>query len=92
MANELALALAALNRALQHRPQKDGTDFATASMHLAALRDQMIARGDKGARLEQVNAVLSVVMGGHFPLGKIPWPSVQAAHDMLARLAAPPPA
>ena len=79
-------ALAALDRALTHRPEKDGSDFSHASMHLAALRDAMIARGERGTDLAQVNAIISVVVGAHFPLGKIPWGTVQAARDALARL------
>jgi hypothetical protein len=37
-------------------------------------------------RLALINAVLSIVVGGHFPLGGIPWPQIEKARDVLASL------
>ena len=34
-----------------------------------------------------INSVLSVVIGGHFPLGGIPWPQIEKAREVLAGLA-----
>ncbi len=71
-------ALAALDAALARRPNKDGHDFAQAATCLAAFRDQLIAR---------LNGIISVVVGAHFPLDKIPWPGMEAARHALAELA-----
>ncbi|MBN9563868.1 MAG: hypothetical protein J0H14_24560 [Alphaproteobacteria bacterium] len=86
-------ALAAIDRALEHRPEKDGHDFADAAQHLAMLRDAMTARyGDappppvSRERLARLNAILSVVLGGHFPLGSIPWHEIELARGWLADL------
>jgi hypothetical protein len=88
-------ALAAIDRALKHRPEKDGHDFADAAQQLARLRDAMIARyGDAPLppaareRLARVNAILSVVLGGHFPLGSIPWHEIELARGWLADMMA----
>jgi hypothetical protein len=86
-------ALAAIDRALEHRPEKDGHDFAEAAQRLARLRDAMIARHRDAPpppaareRLARLNAVLSVVLGGHFPLGSIPWHEIELARGWLADL------
>jgi len=88
-------ALAAIDRALQHRPEKDGTDFSTAAKQLARLRDTMIASHRAAPpsaaareRLTRLNAILSVVTGGHFPLGSIPWHEIELARGWLAELLA----
>ncbi len=84
-------ALAALDAALARRPNKDGHDFAQAATCLAAFRDQLIARqrasGDAGEPLARLNGIISVVVGAHFPLDKIPWPGMEAARHALAELA-----
>jgi hypothetical protein len=86
-------ALVAIDRALEHRPEKDGHDFSDAARHLAKLRDAMIARhrdappGDAAReRLARLNSILSVVLGGHFPLGSIPWHEIKLARGWLAGL------
>jgi len=88
-------ALAAIDRALEHRPEKDGHDFADAVQQLARLRDAMIARYRDAPpppaareRLARVNAILSVVLGGHFPLGSIPWHEIELARGWLADMMA----
>jgi len=88
-------ALASIDRALEHRPEKDGHDFADAAQHLARLRDAMAARYRDAPpppaareRLARVNAILSVVLGGHFPLGSIPWHEIELARGWLADMMA----
>lgn len=96
MANEDGrAALAAIDRALEHRPEKDGHDFSDAAKHLAQLRDAIITEHRDAPpsaaareRLARLNAVLSVVLGGHFPLGGIPWPEIERARGWLADLLA----
>ena len=81
-------ALASLDKAIAHKPRKDDADFAAALEHLCKLRDLLLAEGRQGAgsreRLGQVNALISVVLAGHFPLGTVPWPEVERARGVLA--------
>ncbi|MGU3537672.1 hypothetical protein [Methylobacterium sp. A54F] len=84
-------ALAALDRALAGRPGKDDDAFSEATLCLGAFRDALIRRrrGDAqqgGDALEHLNAVLSVVLAGHFPLGAVPWGEIEAARAWLAAL------
>lgn len=89
-------ALDALDRALAGKPRKDDQDFTAAMKCLARYRDaltaQLRAAGDAEAhearaRLGRVNAVVSAVLAGHFPLGPIPWPEIEKAREVLAELA-----
>jgi hypothetical protein len=87
-------ALDALDRALAHRPERDDEAFSDATEHLCRLRDAMIAETRAGPvahreRLGQLNAIISAVLSGHFPLGKTPWPEVQAATACLRSLLNP---
>lgn len=83
-------ALAALDAALRDRPAKDGHAFADATQCLVAFRNRLTERRRAGEdvadALEQVNAIISVVLGGHFPLGAVPWPAVEGARAALAKL------
>lgn len=86
-------ALAELDQALAARPYAEGHTFSMAALHLSQLRDRMAAaQRDKGAdatsrrRLEHVNAVISIVLAGHFPLGAVPWPELEKARGWLAEL------
>ena len=94
MADELAhSALAAIDKLLADRPEKIGHDFSEATRRLTAWRDRCIARWretraeDDRRRLEHVNAALSVIIGGQFPLGSVKWDSIQNARRDLAELA-----
>lgn len=83
-------ALAALDAALRQKPKKDGCDFSHATLCLTALRQRLTGQLHAGApvapRLEQVNGIISVVVGAHFPLGEVHWPSVERARDQLAQM------
>jgi hypothetical protein len=89
-------ALAALDRALAARPEIDGHAFSAATEALARLRERLIGElrsaPDPDAarrRLERVNAVISLVLAGHFPLGGVPWEEIGRARAWLAELVAP---
>ena len=83
-------ALRAIDKLLADRPRKVGHDFSEATRCLTAYRDQAIAAWrDSGHqadfdRLGAANAVLSVVIGGHFPLGDVPWGHIEKARRKLA--------
>ena len=93
MANDVhAAALQAIDKLLAERPEKVGPEFSEATRRIVALRDGQIERWRRSnaepdrQRLALINAVLSVVVGGHFPLGGIPWPQIEKARDVLASL------
>lgn len=95
-------ALEVLDRVLGEKPddgttrrgrEKFGNDFSETTRLLCGWRDILIqAQRREGptpasrARLQALNGVLSAVLGGHFPLGDIPWPQVEKARDVLAGL------
>ena len=96
MASELPFAeadraLARLDKLLSEKPEKVGHDFSEAMKHLTSFRDGVAGRAREGdeavrARLRPLNGVISAVYAGHFPLGPVPWESVQSARDTLAVL------
>lgn len=89
-------ALRAVDAVLADKPDKVGHDFAAAEHAVALYRDALVgvwraSRSESDLqRLMRVNSVLSVVVGGHFPLGGVPWPHLQKARDWLAELARQP--
>ena len=94
MVDELAHGvLAAMEKLLADQPEKIGHDFSDATRQLTAWRDRCIARWrethaeDDRRRLERLNAAVSVIIGGQFPLGSVNWDSIQRARRDLAELA-----
>lgn len=91
-------ALEKIDELLRERPQRIGHDFSDAVRCLAAYRDSLARawRETGGApgrdRLARVNAVLSVLVGGHFPLGPVPWDLIEKARRQLADVLAAGPA
>lgn len=77
---------------LQERPARIGHDFSEATRCIAEYRDDLRAawRRTRSAederRLGQANAVLSVVVGGHYPLGPVPWEEIEKARHAFAAL------
>jgi hypothetical protein len=86
-------ALAAIDQVLADRPDKVGHDFSGATRRLAAWRDALAQRwrasadSDDRRALERVNAALSVILGGQFPLGQVPWPEIERVRQDLDELA-----
>ncbi len=84
MANNAgAVALAALDTILAQEPEPDHDLFSKSLHCLSVFRNSLITSGQRG-ELEHVNAVISVVMAGHFPLGKLPWEELHKARGWLA--------
>ncbi len=97
-------ALECLDRVLVEKPTADttraerrdlGHDFSETTRFMCGYRDILIrAQRAAGvtpasqARLQEVNSVLSTVLGGHFPLGDVPWAQVERARDAFAALLA----
>jgi formate dehydrogenase major subunit len=85
-------ALALIDKLLAERPEKVGHDFSETTRCLSAFRDELIGQFRKTGtdydreRLEGANAVLSVIVSGHFPLGDIPWGHIEEARKRLEGL------
>ena len=54
---------------------------------MAARQRKLGQNPDSRRRLEHVNAIISVVLGTHFPLGSVPWDELEKARNWLAKLA-----
>ncbi|GJE12439.1 MULTISPECIES: hypothetical protein [Methylobacterium] len=87
-------ALAALDIVLARKPERDDDRLSEATAELTKFRDAIIAEQRGGGvrsandrqHLAHLNAVLSVVLGVHFPLGETPWDELQKARDWLSDL------
>jgi hypothetical protein len=82
-------AMAALDRALDDRPDKIYNDLAEAVCCLVQLRAELAAQWRDGAprdRLDHCNAILSMVVGGEYPLAGVRRDRVQQARDELPSL------
>lgn len=86
-------ALAAIDQVLADRPQKNSHDFSQALERLNAFRNDMIRHQrsvEPDARdLDQrhrLNGVISVIVGGEYPVGPLPWEAVEKARAAFAEL------
>jgi hypothetical protein len=82
-------SVAALDHALEDRPDKIYHDLAEAVRCLVQLRNELTARrreGEVGDRLDRCNTILSMVIGGEYPLAGVRRDRVQKARDELASL------
>lgn len=90
MSDLAAQALQSVDRILSEKPERSPEHFADALRCLASYRDSLVsgwreAQSVAGlARLREVNAVISVVMAGKFPLGAAPWEHIEQARASLA--------
>jgi hypothetical protein len=94
VADKLATdVLIAIDKLLADRPEKVGHDFSEATRRLTAWRDRCIARWRETRteadreRLERLNAAVSVVVGGQFPLGSVNWDAIASVRRDLEGLA-----
>jgi hypothetical protein len=88
-------ALHALDRALEDRPDRVYDDMVAAVRCLVRLRDALVneRRAGKGTpeheeRLRRVNAVLSMVVGGEYPLVGVRKERIKKARDEVEALLA----
>ena len=89
--DRLARALEQLDRAIAAAPERDGYAFSQAVIQLSAVRDDAAATTGRGTaegrqRLTRLNALLSLVLAGHFPLGDPPWDELKKARGWLAEM------
>ena len=82
-------ALEQIDRALAGRPVRDPQALTGAMQCLTAFRDHCVerCRAEDGPRhrgpLERVNAVISIVTAGEFPIGEMPWDDLATAQSWL---------
>jgi len=82
----------AINALLSDAPDNVAHHFSNATRLLTTWRDGLIARWRQtGAevdrqRLDQVNAALSLIVGGQFSLGSIHWPKIEQLPHNLTNL------
>lgn len=88
-------AVGRLDYLLRNHPAETADDLTGAVRCAVRLRDMMIerrrqGRGDAGqdARLRQVNAVISAIVAGEFPLMGIRWKRIEGARDLLREVMA----
>ncbi len=86
-------ALRHFARVLEQKPGKDDLELSYLTQCLAPFRQELIERNKDGARshearecLMHLNAIVSVVMGMHFPIGQPPWGEFEKAQDWLKTL------
>ena len=82
-------AVAALDPALEDRPDKTYHDLAEVVRCLVLLRTGSTATWREGApcgNLDRYNAILSIVIGGEYPLAGLRRDRLHKARDQLASL------
>jgi hypothetical protein len=88
-------ALGKIDAIIAARPKKDDEVLSDTTQALCTYRDGLIAEGPIGPgpadaprreRLETLNAVLTVVLGTHFPTADTPWDELVKARTWLADL------
>lgn len=86
-------ALAHVARVLEQKPKKDDHELSYLSQCLSEFREELIERKKSEASthegrecLMHLNAVISVVMGMHFPLGHPPWDEFEKTKGWLETL------
>ncbi|GAA0575871.1 hypothetical protein [Caenispirillum bisanense] len=83
-------ALGSLDRILEEKPERHHDEVLEAVRCMVTMRDAIIARrrggGDVDDELEQVNAVLSVLTAGSFPVVGLRHERLARARDLLACL------
>jgi|GEM_PF-1517905 len=80
-------------RILEQRPKKDDHELSHLTRCLAAFREELIgvqscerANPRDRLRLMHLNAVISIVMGMHFPVGDPPWGEFEKTRGWLEEL------
>ena len=84
-------ALAHIDHVLAEMPRKNDNELSHATVCLAEFRDGITAAWRRSGidaaqrkQLDHLNAVITVVLGTHFPLGDVPWQELRKARGWLA--------
>jgi hypothetical protein len=89
-------AVAKLDYLLRNHPAETAEELTDAVRCTVALRDRMIERrrvaggqaDGQDRRLRQVNAIISAIVAGEFPLMGIRWKRIEGARDLLKQVLA----
>ena len=88
-------ALAHAQRVLEKRPHKDDHELTSLTQCLAGFREELLvayrregATPNDGDRLSRINAIISVVMAMHFPIGNPPWGEFEKTQGWMNDLVA----
>ena len=83
-------ALVHTKRVLEQRPDKDDQELTLATQCLGQFRKELIeahrqerATTKDGDCLSRLNAIISVVMAMHFPIGNPPWDEFEKTQAWL---------
>ena len=84
-------ALVHIKRVLDQRPRKNDNELTFATQCLARFREELLSERRAGRvidrdRLSHLNAVISVVMAMHFPIGNPPWEEFEKTQGWLRDL------
>ena len=97
--SECRAAVSALDRLLEKHPQNLEGALVEATRCLVALRGRLTAMSREAPhdrtwcdQLAQVNAVLSVLMAGHYPIEGVRWDCIKQARDALVAFSTGEPA
>ena len=84
-----------LARILEQKPTKDDHELSALTRCLAPFREELIAMNRREAPSQEareclmhLNAIVSVVMAMHFPIGQPPWEELAKAQAWLETLVA----
>ena len=85
------VALGHIDQVLADRPAKNDHALSAATICLGQMRDAAVAERrthglepDRSRQLAYINAVITVVLAIHFPLGDVPWSELEKARGWLA--------
>jgi hypothetical protein len=88
-------AVGTLDHLLRNHPAEIAEELSDAVRCVITLRDSMIDHRDqygrtpeKDAQLQRVNAVISAIVAGEFPLMGIRWKRIEGARDLLKQVLA----
>ena len=98
-AGECRAAVSALDRLLEKHPENLEGALVEATRCLVALRGRLTSMSREAPhdrtwrdQLAQVNAVLSVLMAGHYPIEGVRWDCIKQARDALVAFSTGEPA
>lgn len=87
-------AMKAIDKVVADKPERNGHDFSAAVCCLTELRERLLLQRQASPsretrdRIARLNVVLSVIVGGEYPIGGVPWSHVESARDAFAQLLA----
>ena len=88
-------AMKAIDKVVADKPERNGHDFSAAVCCLTELRERLLLQQRQAPpsreardRIGRLNTVLSIIVGGEYPIGGVPWSHVESARGAFAQLLA----